>query len=252
MNRIALAIWSVAIAFMIGVCVIIYPEMATQMDGLTDMFSEMGAFTDAFGMDQLNFGEFMGYFGIECGNTLGLGGAMFAAIVGATALAGEEKERTAEFLLTHPVSRARIVTEKLISACVRVLILNVAAIAVSCLCIFAIDADADASVLALIFLSYIILQLQITAVTFGISAFLRRGELGLGLGLVFGTYLLNILANLTEDLKLLKFITPFSYTDGAYIVPNGALEVKYLATGLAFTALGIIAAYLKYTKQDIL
>lgn len=251
-NKTSLIIWSCAISFMLGVCIVIYPEMSTQMGDISAMFSDMGAFSDAFGMDQLNFGEFMGYFGIECGNTLGLGGAIFAAIVGATALAGEEKERTAEFLLTHPVSRARIVTEKLISACVRVLILNVAAIAVSCLCIFAIDADADASVLALIFLSYIILQLQITAVTFGISAFLRRGELGLGLGLVFGTYLLNILANLTEDLKLLKFITPFSYTDSAYIVPNGALEVKYLATGLAFTALGIIAAYLKYTKKDIL
>ena len=34
----------------------------------------------------------MGYFGVECGNVLGLGGALFAAVVGASAIAKEERE----------------------------------------------------------------------------------------------------------------------------------------------------------------
>ncbi|MBQ3155069.1 MAG: ABC transporter permease, partial [Clostridia bacterium] len=85
-NRVTLLVWSAALAFMLGICVLIYPQMSTQMSELSDMFANMGAFTDAFGMDQLNFGEFMGYFGVECGNTLGLGGALFAAILGISAL----------------------------------------------------------------------------------------------------------------------------------------------------------------------
>lgn len=251
MNRIALMIWSVAIAFMIGVCVIIYPEMATQMDGLTDMFSEMGAFTDAFGMDQLNFGEFMGYFGIEVGNTLGIGGALFASIIGASALAKEEKDRTAEFLLTHPLSRKRIITEKLLAAFAQVLILNAVVVAVTCACIFAVNVDADAAKLALVFLAYFVLQIEICAVTFGISAFMRGGAIGAGLGFALGLYFLNIISNLTEELEFFKFITPFGYADGAHIVPEGAIEIKYLAVGLALSVLGIAAAYWKYTKKDI-
>lgn len=251
-NKTALIIWSCAVSFMLGVCIIIYPEMTSQMGDISAMFSDMGAFSDAFGMDQLNFGEFMGYFGIECGNVLGLGGAMFAAIVGASALANEEKEHTAEFLLTHPLSRKRVVTEKLLCATVRVLILNVSAIAVSCVCMLAVDVDADAATLALVFLAYLVLQLEILAVTFGISAFMRRGELGVGLGFVFATYFMNILANLSEDLEFLKFLTPFGYTDSAYIIPEKAIDVKYLATGLVFTAVGILAAYWKYTKKDVL
>ena len=86
-GRLSLAIWSVAIAFMLGVCVIIYPEMSSQMGDISEMFADMGSFSAAFGMDQINFGEFMGYFGIECGNVLGLGGAFFAAILGISALA---------------------------------------------------------------------------------------------------------------------------------------------------------------------
>lgn len=250
-SRTALIIWSCAISFMLGVCIIIYPEMSTQMGDISAMFSDMGAFSDAFGMDQLNFGEFMGYFGIECANTLGLGGALFAAIVGASALAKEEKERTAEFLLTHPISRTKVVTEKLLAAFVQVCLLNAAAIAVSALCILAVGVEADTATLALVFLAHLILQLEIAAVTFGISAFLRRGELGLGLGFVFGTYFMNILANLSEDLEFLKFITPFGYTDGSYIITEKAIEIKYLAVGVAISALGIAVAYWKYSKKDI-
>jgi ABC-2 type transport system permease protein len=119
------------------------------------------------------------------------------------------------------------------------------------MCIVIVGVEVDAAALALLFLAYLILQLEIAAVTFGISAFMRRGELGVGLGLVFAMYFFNILANLTEDLKFLKFITPYSFADGAHIVPEKSLDMKYLAVGLAFTAIGIAAAYGKYRKKDI-
>lgn len=251
LNKIALIIWSAAISFMLGVCIIIYPEMSSQMGDISAMFSDMGAFSSAFGMDKLNFGEFMGYFGVECGNVLGLGGALFAAILGASALSKEEKEHTAEFLLTHPISRSRIITEKLLSAAVQVLLLNAVTVAISVLCMLIVDVKVETGTLALVFLAYLLLQLEIMAVSFGISAFLRRGAVGAGLGFAFGTYFVNILANLTEDLKFLKYITPFGYADGAHIIPEGSLEIKYLAVGIVISAIGIFAAYWKYTKKDI-
>ena len=251
LNKIALIIWSAAISFMLGICVIIYPEMSSQMGEISEMFADMGAFTTAFGMDQLNFGEFMGYFGIECGNVLGLGGALFAAIVGASALAKEEKDHTAEFLLTHPLSRTRIISEKLAAALAQILILNAAVIGVIFACIGAVGVEFEAKTLLLTFLAYLLLQIEIAAITFGISAFLRRGELGIGLGLAFVFYFMNILSNLTEELEFVKFITPFSYADGAHIIPEGSIEIKYLAVGIVIAAVGIAAAYLKYNKKDI-
>lgn len=44
-NRIALCVWTAAIAFMLLICMIMFPEMNTDMEGLTDMFSNMGSFT---------------------------------------------------------------------------------------------------------------------------------------------------------------------------------------------------------------
>ncbi len=250
-NKISLIIWSAAISFMLAITIVIYPEMSTQMGDISAMFSDMGAFSEAFGMDQLNFGEFIDYFGIECSNTLGLGGAIFAAIIGASALAKEEKEHTAEFLLAHPVSRTRIITEKLLSCIIQIIILNISVVIVSFASIFAIGVEADVGTIALVFLAHTLLQLEIMAITFGISAFMRRGEIGLGLGLVFGLYFINIITNLTEELEFLKLITPYSYTDGAHIIPEGSIEIKYLAVGTALALLGIASAYFKYTKKDI-
>ena len=91
-GKTALIIWTAAISFMLALCVMIYPEMSTQMGDISAMFADMGSFSAAFGMDRINFGEFIGFFGVECGNVLGLGGAFFAALVGISALAKEEKE----------------------------------------------------------------------------------------------------------------------------------------------------------------
>lgn len=250
-NRLSLIIWSSALAFMLGVCVLIYPEMSSQMGDISAMFSDMGAFSDAFGMDQLNFGEFMGYFGVECGNTLGLGGSLFAAIVGISAIAKEEKEHTAEFLLTHPLSRARILTEKLFSILIQLILLNLSIIAVTAICAFAVSAEVQIGRLALLFLANFLLQVEIAAITFCLSAFLRRGGMGIGLGISLMLYFLNILANLSEKTEFLKWITPFGYTDGSYIIENGSLKLGYLLLGSVFAAVSIALAYWHYLKKDI-
>ena len=78
----SLLIWAAAIAVLLSVCILIYPEMESQMNEISGMFSEMGSFSAAFGMDRVNFGEFMGFFAVECGNVLGLGGALFGALLG--------------------------------------------------------------------------------------------------------------------------------------------------------------------------
>ncbi len=250
-GRSALIIWTAAISFMLGVCIVIYPEMSTQMGDISAMFADMGSFSQAFGMDRINFGEFLGFFGVECGNVLGLGGAFFAALLGISALAKEEKEHTAEFLLTHPVSRTRVITEKLCAVIAQIVILNLAVIAVTALSVLIIGEEADIKTFALLFLSFFLMQLEVAAVTFGISAFLRRGSLGIGLGLAAVFYFMNIVANLIDETKFLKYITPFGYTESADIIADGALNGGYLAVGMALAAIGVILAFWKYGRKDI-
>ena len=251
-GRNALIIWTAVIAFMLGTCIIIYPEMKSQMSEVSEMFSEMGSFSAAFGMDKINFGEFLGYFSTECGNVLGLGGAFFAALLGITSLAKEEKEHTAEFLLTHPINRSKVVLQKLISVFMQIVILNAFVVGITALSVLIVGEKPDAKLLALIFLAYFILQVEIAAICFGISAFIGRGGLGVGLGMAALFYFLNIISNLTERAEFLKYITPFAFAEGADIITNKSIDIKYLSVGLVFTVIGIVAAFYRYGKKDIL
>ena len=249
-NKTALLIWSLVISFMLAVCILIYPEMASEMDEISDLFSNMGAFSHAFGMSQINFGDFSGYFGIECGNTLGLGSAFFAALLGISVLSKEERDRTAEFLLTHPIKRWEIVLSKLLASLSQILILNLIVFA-SCFISAFIIGEKLSSDHLLILLSFLILQIEIFSISFCISTFLKKGGMGIGIGITVLFYFLNLISNITPDIKILKYITPYAYTDSGSILTNHSLEVKYLLIGFAITILTTLLAFWKYTKKDI-
>ena len=225
--------------------------MKGEMDGVSEMFASMGSFTAAFGMDRLNFGTLVGYYAIECGNILGLGGAFYAALCAVGILSKEEKDRTAEFLLTHPVSRVRIITEKLLAVLLQIAAMNLILYALSLGSMAAVGEEIPWQELNLLHLAYFLLQVELAGLCFGISAFLRKGSAGVGLGIAAMMYFLNLIANITEAAEFLKYITPFGYCDGADIVTSGRLDGTMAAIGAVIGMGGILAAYLKYARKDI-
>lgn len=244
-------IWTAAVGIMLAITVFMFPEMKGQMEEVGDIFASMGSFTEAFGMDQLNFGTLIGFYATECGNVLGIGGAFYASLCAVSILSKEEKERTAEFLLAHPLSRTKIITEKLISVIIRITAMNGAVFALSAVSITAIGEEILWKEFVLLHLAYYFLQIELAGICFGISAFIRKGSVGIGLGLAAVMYFLNIAANIADSAEFLKYITPFGYCEGADIVSDGRINGAMLAVGALFFTAGIISAYIKYTKKDI-
>ena len=244
-------IWTCAIGAFIVICLFMYPEMKSQTDSISSLFSSMGAFSSAFGLDLLDYGSLKGFYGIECGNILGLGGALFAALAGIAALAGEEKEGTAEFLLTHPLSRTEIVTKKLIAIMIQITALNVVVYLLAVGSMAAVGEAVPWKEVTLLHLAFFLLQAEIACVCFGISACLWRGGIGIGLGLAIALYFINILANLTKGADVLKYLTPFGYADGSDIITHGAINGTRLLIGMGFAACGLVLAYIRYNRKDI-
>ena len=153
--------------------------------------------------------------------------------------------------MAGPVSRERIVSEKLLFSVFHILAVNVSVVLVSAVSIAAIGVEAEAGKIALIFLANLVMQLEIMAITFGISAYLNKNAIGIGIGVAFGLYFLNIISNLADGLEFIGKITPFGYANSGYIIENGKIEILPLFIGILLSALGIAAAYEKYTKKDI-
>lgn len=201
-------IWTAAIAMLLAVCVFLFPEMKGEMDGISDVFASMGSFTAAFGMDRLNFGTLVGFYAIECGNVLGLGGAFYAALCAVGILSKEEKERTAEFLLTHPVSRVKIITEKLIAVLIQITAMNLIIYAISVGSMVKIGEEIPWEEINLLHLAYYLLQIELAGICFGISAFLRKGSTGVGLGIAVISPLISSSSEIwnSYETKLIRLI----------------------------------------------
>lgn len=250
-GRIAFAIWTGVIAFMVIVCMALFPEMKEQMAGINDLFANMGSFTAAFGMDVVSFGEVMGFYAIECGNILGLGGAFYAALLGITALEKEEKEHTAEFLLTHPVTRFSVACQKLAAVFAQLLVMNLLVVAVALVSFRMIGEPLKTEEFLLLHGAFLVMQLEIAGICFGISAFVKGSGLGLGLGLAAVLYFLNIIANISDQAKVLRFITPFAYAEASKIVADARIDMELLGIGVLYGMIAVIVGIGYYRRKDI-
>lgn len=250
-GRTAFLIWTAAIALFVIICVGIYPQMRGDMDALGGMFSSMGSFAAAFGMDRLSIGTLTGFYAVECGTILELGIAFFASLTGVAALAKEERDKTAEFLLTHPVSRAYVVTGKLAALLIQIVAMNLILLVLSLGAIWLVGEELPWRDVSLIHAACCLLGLEFTCVCFGLSAFLRRGGAGAGIGLAAMLYSFNLIANMTEGARFLKYITPFGYCEGADILAEGGLNPGFVAVGLLFACTGVALAYWQYARKDI-
>lgn len=105
--------------------------------------------------------------------------------------------------------------------------------------------------ICLLHLAYFLIQIELAGICFGISAFLRGSGLGIGLGIATIMYFLNIIANISDQVNFLKYITPFGYANGADIVENGSLDTGMIWIGMSFAVIGVLTAYWKYNRKDI-
>lgn len=243
--------WSLVIGGMIMLCILLFPELTKEGASIQAAIESMGTFTAAFGADRLNYGELMGFYGIYGGCMLGIGGIFYAAVLGARMLEKEEREHTAEFLLTHPVSRKRVLTEKLAAMISQMILMNLIVILLTLAAFFIIGEKPDWKEFFLFHGAQILMQFEILSICFGISAFLRKGSTSVGIGVAAVIYFLGVFGNITEKAEFVKYITPYAYADGANVIPAGELELELVFLGMIYALIGLFAAYWRYLRKDI-
>lgn len=250
-NTKSLLLWSGIVGGLIFVCMMIYPEFGKQADSIEGLFENLGSFSAAFGLDKIGFSTAIGFYGIEAGAMLSLGGSMFAAILGIGMLAKEEGSHTAEFLLSTPMGRIRIIAEKLIAVVILIVAFNIICYGIGTVSFLLIEENIDYSVLLLYHVVQCIMHLEIGCICYGISAFLKKNSFGLGIGIAMLLYFVNMIANISNRLDWLKYTTPYAYSDASEILSNKQIDEWFIALGIGIGIFGILIAFVRYIKKDI-
>jgi ABC-2 type transport system permease protein len=254
-NLKSLIIWSTVLSGLILLTLSIFPQFAQQQEEMAKLLESLPeSMIKAFGMDQLNIGDLLGYYGVRVYMMTTLLGSIYSAILASNILAKEENEKTIEFLLSKPITRSQIVTEKLLAVLVNILILNGGSTIASLIGFqFTKDQDVPTDTFSLLIVATLLLHLTFGAIAFMLSSILKktRSILSISLGIVLVAYFMNVMSGISEDLEFLKYFSPFKYVDAASIINNNEIEPLYIFIMAAVILISIVTAYMVYRKKDI-
>ncbi|MCB8814997.1 ABC transporter permease subunit [Desulfosporosinus shakirovi] len=206
----------------------------------------------ALGLSVENIGSILGFYSYVF-LYISLFGAIQAMILGVSILSKEVREKTADFLLTKPVTRTQIVTSKLLAAFTSLLITNVFYLGAATIMASLVETK-EYSTKVLLLLSLTLFFLQLFFLALGILVSLAvpsiKSVLSISLGAVFAFFIIGALVSTTGD-EALRYLTPFKYFDFAYIMQNSSYESSFMMVTIAFIVIAITASYLIYSKRDI-
>jgi len=250
-NRVSLTIWTVIIASVIMLIVLMYPAFKDQMAAVSSIFNMLGPLTAAMGLDKMDFTTGIGFYAMEIGHTLAIGGALFAGMTGIVLLSKEEGGHTAEFLLTMPVSRCQVVAEKLLALVMQIILLNLICCAAAYIAFLIIGEPLPVGRFLLFHGLQCVMHVEIACVCFALSAFARRMQVGMGLGLALLLYFVNLIANMLDTARFLRYFTPFAYAESSVILTGEPIEIMLVCIGVGVTLFGAGMAFWQYGRKDI-
>lgn len=247
----SLLIWILCVGGLGLACILLFSGMQEEMEGMAESFASMGAFSDAFGMNQLSIGTLSGYYATEVGTIHGLGGAMFAAIISTTMLSKEEDGHTGEFLFSLPVSRGKVVMAKWCAVVTHIALFNLLCVAFYLFGIVLLGEEIPAGEFFLYHSMQLVMQTELAALCFCISAFLKKNRPGLGLGIVLFLYAFDLMARVIPDLSDAGRLTPFSYANAPDILSGKEVPASSAVLGVFILLIAVGLSLWRYNGRDL-
>ncbi|MCH6268751.1 ABC transporter permease subunit, partial [Neobacillus citreus] len=123
-HRKSLIIWCIGVFLMVVSGMQKYAGLSSSGQSLNDLFQDMPkSLQVVMGVGELDMNKVSGYYGMLFIYLL-LMATIHAAMLGATIISKEERDKTSEFLFVKPVSRTKIIIAKLLAAFTNILIFN--------------------------------------------------------------------------------------------------------------------------------
>lgn len=251
MNLKSLIIWTLCVGGMCFGCILLYTSLEDSLQEIADAYANMGAMSIALGMDKMSLATLTGFYATEIAMMHGLGGAMFAAILGTGMLSREEAGHTSEFLHVFPITRGQIVLEKYLALLTNIFLFNLVCTLLYVLGFVLMGEELMGTEMLLYHLAQLLMQTELGTVCFLISAFSRKNLMGAGLGLVILLFAADMMCRIIPAIEDVKYITPFYYSNGADIFTSGEIDGVMLAIGIGILCVSFAVALFQYTKKDL-
>lgn len=249
-------IWTSILIILFLVVFLVYPsiinsENIQMMDEMMKIFPE--EMLKAFNMDISSIDTAFGWLKTEGFVFVLLITGIYSGILGSNILLKEESDKTIEYLNSVPVTRTKIVINKILCGIIYI-VLMVLTIGIFNFAGLDLSGDFDKKSYLLLSITPIFSSLVIFALCLFLSTFTHKTKktIGISLGIVFASYFLKIISEMGESTEFLKYISIFTLADIRNVIVNVAINPLMVVFSIGITAIFMILTTIHYEKKELI
>ena len=234
----------------------IYSVMKANIVKVTEFYSTIPeSFRVAFNFQLNQWDNVLGFYVTYFVYYVPIIAGCYSIILGTKLLSKEEQNKTAEFLLSRPLSRIQIISSKLIAFFIHILGINLLAFLTGLFgCGIVSDWDFNLKSLIILHTYGYLICLFFGILGFFITVVMKRAKaiIGIGIGIVLGTYFFDVMIRVFGEVQFLLYLTPFKYINLEAHSPDYGFDAWRLIYFFGISGLLIILSYVFYRRKDIL
>ncbi|MFS8118866.1 MAG: ABC transporter permease subunit, partial [Microcoleus sp.] len=199
-----------------------------------------------------NFFTIYGFFAYQF-TFVTLMGAIQAMNLGVGLISKEDSGKTTDFLLTKPISRVSVVTNKLLAGTLLLICTNGIFSATAAITAKTVSPDNfNFKTFLMISTTLLLVQLMFLALGMLFSVIIPKikSVVTVTLPTVFTFFIIGTLGAIVGN-DTVRYITPFKFFDPNYIISHGAYEMQFLIIEVVFLVVVIPTSYIIFIKKDI-
>lgn len=244
--------WGLGAGAMAVMVILLYPAFKDQMGAFTALLDKYPPALTAFFGDITRLTDLPGWANVEFFTWMPPILVIFAVATGTGLIAGEEEKGTLDLLLSQPIRRWRVVTEKFLAFVLATLLVLILIALCFLISMILIGETGDLDTLALATLNIAPILLASGALSLMASVLLRSRRLAIGLTivLVIGSWFVDSLSKVVNVLKPYCRFTLFHYYRSDKVLTQG-MDWGNFAVLLGLTVLFFAIALLAFQRRDI-
>lgn len=254
MNLKSFLIWMTLIIVIFLVVFLVYPSIVSNdnikmIDEMVALFPE--EMLKAFNMDIASLDSAFGWLKSEGFVFVLLLTGCYSSILGSTLLLKEENDKAIEYLNNLPVTRKDIVLDK-ISCGLIYTVLLIIILSIFNFIGLTFSGEFDKNVFWLLSLSPIFSSIVFFTLGMFLSTFTKKTKkmLGISLGIVFISYLLQMLSTIAESVEWLKYLSIFTLADIRNIIQNATWNPYLIIISIILTIVFSILTIKRYENKE--
>ncbi|MEH6904492.1 ABC transporter permease subunit [Neobacillus drentensis] len=247
--------WSIGVFLMVASGMAKYEAYSSSGQSINDLIGDLPKSMKAImGFGVVDLSKISGYYSMLYIYLL-LMATIHAAMLGASIIAKEERDKTAEFLFVKPISRNTIISAKLLAAFTNIIIFNLVTWGSLIILVGKYNSSGEAvnGDIALTMAGMFILQVLFLVIGSALAAVKRKPKTApsLATGVLLLTYMLSIAIDLNEKIEGMKYFTPFKYFDAKNVMFGGGLEGIFIVLSVILIAILLVVTFRFYKRKDL-